>query len=76
MKLQIAGGSDKDGFPMRLDVHGGVRKVILITSGTGFKTTVKGKRRRKTVRGNIVTDDITQLNLRIMKTAGNHPEFP
>jgi len=68
-KLQIVGGSDKDGFPMRRDVHGGVRKAILISRGTGFRSTIKGKRMRKVVRGNVVTDDIAQLNLRTLKAA-------
>lgn len=69
MKLQIMGGSDKEGVPMRRDVHGGVRKVVLMSSGTGFKSAVKGKRRRKAVRGNVITDDIVQVNLKVLKTA-------
>lgn len=68
-KLQIVGGSDKEGFPMRSDVHGGVRKIVLLSRGTGFKSKVRGKRMRKAVRGNVVTDDIAQLNLKILKAA-------
>lgn len=67
LKLQITGGSDKDGFPMRRDVHGGVRKAIMVSVGTGFRTKVKGKRRRKMIRGNIITDDIVQVNLKVLK---------
>ncbi len=66
-KLQIMGGSDKDGFPMRSDVHGGVRKAILMSGGTGFKAKAKGERRRKMIRGNVITDDIVQLNLKSLK---------
>jgi len=74
-KLQIMGGSDKDGFPMRGDVHGGVRKNVLLTNGTGFKTNVKGKRMRKTVRGNVITDDIMQINLKTVKSEAQQPKL-
>ncbi len=67
MKLQIMGGSDKDGFPMRRDVQGGVRKIVLLSTGVGFKSSVKGKRMRKAVRGNVITDDITQVNTKAVK---------
>lgn len=65
--LKITGGSDKDGFPMRSDVHGGVRKAILMSGGTGFKAKARGERRRKTIRGNVITDDIVQVNLKSLK---------
>ncbi|MCJ7632054.1 30S ribosomal protein S6e [Candidatus Bathyarchaeota archaeon] len=66
-KLEITGGSDKDGFPMRRDVHGGVRPRILIGKGIGFKSAKKGERRRKLVRGNTITEDIVQVNLRVQR---------
>ena len=67
MKLQITGGSDKDGFPMRGDVHGGIRKKILLSDGIGFKASEKGQRRRKMVHGNVITEDIVQINLKTEK---------
>jgi len=66
-KLQITGGSDKDGFPMRPDVHGGVRRSVVLSSGVGFNPNKKGERRRKTVRGNVITEEITQVNMRIVE---------
>jgi len=66
----IQGGTDKDGFPMRKDVHGTGRKAVLIGSGQGIKRKrlkYKGERRRKTVRGNTVAEDIAQLNIKIVK---------
>ena len=66
-KLQITGGSDKDGFPMRSDIMGGVRKSVLLSKGVGFNSKIKGERRRRSVRGNTITDDIVQLNLKIIK---------
>jgi len=65
-KLQILGGSDKDGVPMRGDVHGGIRRQVVLSEGAGFKPKREGERRRKTVRGNIITDEIIQINLKIV----------
>ena len=36
-KLQITGGSDKTGTPLRRDLEGGSRQSILVTASTGFK---------------------------------------
>ncbi|MDH7563301.1 MAG: 30S ribosomal protein S6e [Candidatus Bathyarchaeota archaeon] len=66
-KLQITGGSDKDGFPMRPSVHGGVRRQVVLSGGVGFNPSDEGLRRRKMVRGNIVTEEIVQLNLKIVE---------
>jgi len=66
-KLLITGGSDKDGFPMRPDVHGGVKMRVLLSGGAGFKPRNKGERRRKTVRGNTITEDIVQINVKIVE---------
>ena len=63
-KLQITGGSDKDGFPMRRDIHGGVRAHTIFSGGIGFHPKRKGERRRKTVRGNVITEEITQINMK------------
>jgi len=64
-KLQLTGGSDKDGVPMRPNVHGGVRRKVVLSGGVGFKAKKSGERRRKAVRGNIITDDIVQINAKI-----------
>jgi len=66
-KVQITGGSDKDGIPMRGNVHGGVRRNVVLSSGTGFSPKRKGERRRKTVRGSIITDEIVQINMKIVE---------
>jgi small subunit ribosomal protein S6e len=64
-KLRITGGSDRDGVPMRPNVHGGVRRKVVLSGGVGFNPQNKGERRRKTVRGNVITDEIVQINTRI-----------
>jgi len=66
-KIQITGGTDKDGFPMRPDIHGGVRRRVIISSGPGFKPKRKGERRRKTLRGNVITEEIVQINMKILE---------
>ncbi|MEM3731421.1 MAG: 30S ribosomal protein S6e [Candidatus Bathyarchaeia archaeon] len=66
-KVQITGGSDKDGFPMRPNVHGGVRRQIILSGGVGFNPQNEGERKRKTVRGNVITDDIVQINMKIVE---------
>ncbi len=66
-KLQIMGGSDKDGVPMRLDVHGGVRRSVILSGGSGYNPPDKGQRKRKMVRGNVITDDIVQINAKIVE---------
>ena len=66
-ELQITGGSDKDGFPMRNDIEGQLRKRFLITKGIGFHTDVEGLRRRKMLRGNTIADDISQINCKVTK---------
>ena len=66
-KLRITGRSDRDGFPMRPNVHGGVRTSIVLSEGVGFHPSRKGERQRKTLRGNVITDDIVQVNMRIIE---------
>lgn len=61
-KLKITGGSDKNGFPMKKDVDGPRRIKSLLSGGTGFEPKRDGQRRRKTVRGNTISDDIVQIN--------------
>ena len=58
-KIKITGGSDKSGTPMRADVHGGVKKYVLLSTGVGNRSE---ERVRKLVRGNMVTEEIYQLN--------------
>ena len=67
-EFEITGGSDSSGFPMRKDVHGPVKKRILVSKrGIGYKPVRKGEKRRKMVRGNEITFDMTLINLKILK---------
>jgi small subunit ribosomal protein S6e len=66
-KVQIRGGSDKDGVPMRGNVHGGVRRNVVLSGGAGFCPKKKGERKRKAVRGSTITDEIVQINMKIVE---------
>jgi len=78
--LQITGGSDKDGFPMRPDLEGSIRKKALLTKGIGFrgfkkikkkKYKRKGMRKRKYIRGNTVSENIVQVNCKVLEGEGD-----
>ena len=72
-KLTLTGGTDGSGFPMRRDFDGDKRKRLLVSEGTGFHPiNAPGKRFRKSIRGNQVSDAIVQVNMKVTK-AGSKP---
>ncbi len=74
-KMLISGGCDKNGIPMRPDVHGAVKKHIVLTGGPGFRQTRHGERRRKLVRGRTITEETYQINFTLRKqAAGEEPK--
>lgn len=79
-EFEIAGTSDKAGFTAMENVEGLGLKKVLLTYGKGMKSRPKregkkkqlcrkpkGLRLRKTVRGKVISDAITQINLKILK---------
>jgi small subunit ribosomal protein S6e len=80
--LEVTGGSDKEGFPMREDLDGVSRKKVLLTKGVGFSGTKKirkvkykvhGMKKRKYIRGNTVSDSIIQVNMKVLEGEGDIP---
>lgn len=63
--LELTGGSDNAGRPMRDDVRGPNLKSVLLEGGTGYNPTAEGERKRVTVRGREVSDNTRQINARI-----------
>merc|ERR1712083_1188421 len=66
--FRIAGGNDKQGFPMKQGVltHGRVR--LLLSKGHScYRPRRTGERKRKSVRGCIVDANLSVLNLVIVK---------
>jgi len=77
-ELEIRGGSDKSGCPIRYDMPGIGKKRALLTSGPCIKIVIKGNRIRKTVVSNTITQDIVQINLKVIKQGSKSLEemFP
>jgi len=79
-EFEITGASDKSGFTAHEDVQGVGTKRILLTYGKAMKKKPrregkkkvsnpkpKGLRLRKTVRGRVISPEIVQINLKILK---------
>jgi small subunit ribosomal protein S6e len=71
-KLKITGGSDKNGFPMKKDIEGPRRIRSLVSGGIGYKPKSDGVRRRKSFRGNTISEDTIQINT-VVTGSGNKP---
>lgn len=78
-EFEITGASDKAGFPVLENVEGVGLKKVLLTYGKGMKkrprregkkpvkAKPKGLRLRKTVRGKLISPEIVQINLKVLK---------
>lgn len=68
-ELEITGGSDISGCPIRNDLPGIGKKQILLTKGPCIKMprASRGLRMKKTVVANTITIQIVQLNTKILK---------
>ncbi|MFA4952813.1 MAG: S6e family ribosomal protein [Candidatus Pacearchaeota archaeon] len=77
-ELEITGASDKSGFTAMKGVQGiGLKKVLLNVGKAMHKKskgvkkknqrTKKGLRLRKTVRGQIISQEIIQINMKVLK---------
>jgi small subunit ribosomal protein S6e len=63
--LELTGGSDTAGRPLRPDVRGRNRKSVLLEGGVGYKPKRDGERKRVTIRGREISDEVRQINARI-----------
>lgn len=70
-KLQLTGGSDKEGFPMRYDLPGSARRRILLSEAPGFHPAKRGIRKRKNVAGNTVSEATKQVNCKVVEGEGD-----
>ena len=70
--LKITGGTDKSGFPMRPDVPGARQTRIFVGDGFGFEAPRDGQRKRRTFRGNTISEDTVQINL-VVEQKGPKP---
>jgi small subunit ribosomal protein S6e len=65
--VQVTGGSDREGFPMRADLPGSKRRRILVSSGAGYHPLAEGRRRRKSLHGKEISPDIGQINVKVVE---------
>ncbi len=72
--IEITGGSDATGRPMRPDVAGPNLKEVLLDGGVGYQPSREGERKRVTVRGREVSEEIAQVNAEIVDRGGADPE--
>ncbi len=90
-EFEITGASDKSGFTSLESVDGFARKRMLLDYGTGMKkrpkhegkhtrakNRPKGLRLRKTIRGKVISLEIVQINLKLVKEGSKKLEeiFP
>lgn len=90
-EFEITGGTDAGGLPMLPDVDGIATKRVLLSYGRGMhgKSRKEGKkfrsnmsppgmRRRKTVRGKVISPAVAQINLKVVKAGAKKLEevFP
>ena len=78
-ELEITGTSDNSGFPGKKDLEGHTLKGVLLTYGFGMHKKPKGLKKKKpnkkpkglilnnTVRGNTISRDVIQINLKVLK---------
>merc|ERR1711924_469654 len=74
-RFRISGGNDKQGFPMLQGVLTDERVRLLLVKGSKcYRQRRTGERKRKSVRGCIVNQDLSVLNLVVIKRgAGDVP---
>jgi len=78
-ELQITGASDKAGFASKKDLEGTGLKRVMVTKGFALhklkkkkktarrKKVKKGLKLRRTLRGNTISPDMVQINLKVLK---------
>jgi len=67
--FKITGGNDKQGFPMKQGILTASRVRLLLSDGhTCYRTRKTGERKRKSIRGCIVSSELSVLNLVVVKT--------
>ncbi len=64
-RMEITGGSDRNGTPAKRNLPLAGRRRILLSGGAGFSPVMEGQRKRKAIRGNEITADFVQINARV-----------
>lgn len=70
--FRITGGTDKSGFPLRPDLPGARQTRLFVGEGFGFHAPRHGMRKRRSFRGNTISEDTVQINL-VVEQKGPKP---
>ena len=70
--FRITGGTDKSGFPLRPGLPGARQTRLYVGDGFGFEAPRGGMRKRRTFRGNTISEDTVQINL-VVEQKGPKP---
>ncbi|MBD3397502.1 30S ribosomal protein S6e [Candidatus Micrarchaeota archaeon] len=65
--LKLTGGSDDSGFPMKSTISGARKIRSLVSAGPGFNPKRKGQRKKKMLRGDTYSLEVTQVNSSVLK---------
>ena len=68
--FRITGGTDKSGFPLRPGLPGARQIRLYVGDGFGFMAPRLGMRKRRTFRGNTISEDTVQINLVVEQKGG------
>ncbi|EQD46586.1 Ribosomal protein S6e, partial [mine drainage metagenome] len=70
--FRLTGGTDRSGFALRSDVPGGRQLRLYVGDGFGFEAPRHGMHRRRTFRGNTISEETVQVNL-VVEQKGPKP---
>jgi small subunit ribosomal protein S6e len=68
--FRITGGTDRSGFPLRPGLPGARQTRLYVGDGFGFGAPRLGMRKRRTFRGNTISEDTVQINLVVEQKGG------
>ncbi len=66
-ELQVTGGSNRQGTPMRASMQGQRKARILTGPGVGVRKLKPGEKIKKTIAGNTLSPETAQVNAKIVK---------
>jgi small subunit ribosomal protein S6e len=65
--VELTGGSDDAGRPLRADVAGPSLSEVMLEGGVGFEPSRDGERKRVTVRGREISEAVVQINAKLVE---------
>ena len=72
--IQVTGGSDREGVPMRPDLPGTKRRKVLLSKGVGYHPSAEGKKKRMSIHGRDISSDVGQINVKVVESGSKSIE--